>query len=83
MKKHHYNSLKLHTLYTAFISVVFLAIFVIQREITLGLAMFVLALYVVGNGLLHLRHNHLERDTLIEYILISAIALVLLIGATT
>jgi len=45
----------------------------------LGVSMAFLILYVTGNGLIHARNNELERDTIVEYFVISVIALIILI----
>lgn len=80
MKKFHHASLKLHVIYSVFLSVIFLAILLFVRDIALGASMFFLVLYVVGNGIIHTKKNELKRDTLLEYVLVSAIVLVVLLG---
>lgn len=80
MKKQHYKKLKFHTIFSVGISLLFLLILLINRDITLAIAMLFLAAYVIGNGLIHVRHNELSRDTILEYIIIATIVLVLLIG---
>lgn len=80
MKKIHHPSLRLHAIYSIVLSVVFLAILIFVRDIALGVSMLFLVLYVVGNGIIHTRKNELKRDTLLEYVLVSAIVLVVLLG---
>lgn len=80
MKKQHYQRLKFHTIFSVSISLLFLVILFIYRDITLAIAMVFLAAYIIGNGIIHVRHNELKRDTILEYIIVSAIVLVLLIG---
>jgi hypothetical protein len=58
----------------------FLVILLFNRSFTLGIAMVFLAAYVIGNGIIHIRHNELKRDTVLEYSIVAVIALVLLIG---
>jgi hypothetical protein len=81
MKKLHYKSLKFHTVYSFVLAVVFLIMIIVVPDISLGLAMAFLILYVAGNGLIHTRNNELKRDTLMEYIILSIIVFVVIIGA--
>ena len=80
MKKQHHSSLKLHTIYTLLLIAVFGVLLLFVRDMTLGVAMLFLALYISGNGIIHARKNVLHRDTLLEYLLVGIITLVLLIG---
>jgi len=80
MKKIHHATLKIHTIYSVILSVVFLVIILMAHEATLSAAAVFLILYVTGNGIIHTRNNELSRDTLIEYIILAFIALILLIG---
>lgn len=80
MKKIHFPSMKFHTIYSVVLSVLFLAIVLVVPDITLAATSIFVILYVVGNGIIHSRKNELNRDTLIEYMLVSAVALVILIG---
>jgi uncharacterized membrane protein YagU involved in acid resistance len=82
MKKIHHKSLKFHTMYSIVISVIFLVIITSVRDITLGAAMIFLLLYIIGNGIIHIKNNELTRDTLIEYLLVSTIVLVIIFSAT-
>jgi hypothetical protein len=77
----HIRTLKFHTIYTVALTVIFLVIALLAQEIILGVAMLFLLLYVAGNGIIHGRKNELTRDTLLEYIIISAIVIVMIIGA--
>lgn len=81
MKKQHLPTLKFHTIYTIVLSLVFAGIIVFVPDITLFAAVFFLILYVAGNGIIHSRNNELRHDSLIEYIIVSLVALVVLFGA--
>lgn len=81
MKKKHHSSLKFHTIYSVVLSIIFLAIILLVHDITLGATMAFMLLYVVGNGIIHTRKNELKHDTLIEYILVSIIIFVIILGA--
>lgn len=81
MKKIHHKSLKFHTLYSIALSIILLAVIVMVRDITLGITMFLLLAYIVGNGIIHSKKNELQRDTILEYIIVSVIVLIVIIGA--
>jgi len=79
MKKVHYKSLKFNTIYSLILAIIFLIVIIAIPDIMLGVSMAFLILYVTGNGLIHARNNELERDTIVEYFVISFIALIILI----
>lgn len=83
MKKIHYKSLKFNTIYSLILAIVFLIVIMAIPDIMLGVSMVFLILYVTGNGLIHARHNELGRDTIVEYFVISVIALIILIETVT
>jgi hypothetical protein len=62
------------------LAVIFVILLVLVRDWTLGIAVTFLFLYVVGNGIIHVKHNQLKRDTLIEYVLVAVIVFVLLVS---
>jgi len=80
MKKKHIASLKFHTLYSIILAVVFVLVVIFVRNIVFAAAAGFLLLYIIGNGIIHTKKNELTRDTLLEYILISAIVLVVIVG---
>jgi uncharacterized membrane protein len=81
MKKKHVSSLKFHTTYSVVLALVFVIIVIFVRDIALIAAMVFLFLYVAGNGIIHSKKNELTRDTILEYIIISIIVLVVIIGS--
>ena len=81
MKKNNYKSLRFNTIFSLTIAIIFLIIIINYPDILLGIAMVFLILYVAGNGLIHAKYNNLNHDTLVEYIVVSIIALIVLIGA--
>ena len=81
MKKIHFPSLKFHTIYSITLAIVFLIILLFVRDIALGVAMILLVIYVVGNGIIHTKKSELKRDTLLEYIIVAVIALIIIAGA--
>jgi len=80
MKKKHIPSLKFHTLYSIILAAIFVLVVIFVRNIIFAAAAGFLLLYVIGNGIIHTKKNELTRDTLLEYILISAIVLVVIVG---
>jgi len=81
MKKRHVSKLKFHTIFSVVIAVMFLTILLVVRDVSLGIAMVFLGVYIAGNGIIHVRHTELTRDAVIEYILVGGIALVLVAGS--
>lgn len=80
MKKIHLPSLKFHTIYSAILAVVFLIIAIFVRDIILSAAMLIVVLYVAGNGIIHSKKNEITRDALLEYIIVSAIIIVIVVS---
>ncbi|TAL14137.1 hypothetical protein EPN95_03985 [Patescibacteria group bacterium] len=80
MKKKHIASLKFHTLYSIILAAIFVLVVIFVRNIVFAAAAGFLLLYIIGNGIIHTKKNELTRDTLLEYILISAIVLVVIVG---
>lgn len=80
MKLKHHKSLKFHTAYSIFLAVVFIVIIALVHEVSLGVSMGFLAFYVIGNGIIHAKKNELNQDSVVEYVLVSAIVLVLIVG---
>ena len=80
MKKVHICSLKFHTIYSVGLALVFLVTLLVVRDLMFGLAFALLLAYVIGNGIIHGKKNEITRDGIIEYIIVSAIAGVLLLG---
>jgi len=83
MKKSHYKSLKFNTIYSLILAIIFLVVIIAIPDLMLGVSMAFLILYVTGNGLIHARHNELGRDTIVEYFVISVIALIILVETIT
>lgn len=83
MKKTHAASLKLHTLYSAALLVIFVAVFFIDRNLTLMATMIFFTLYVAGNSVIHARNNTLTKDILVEYIILAIVMFVVVLGAIT
>jgi hypothetical protein len=80
MKKQHYQKLKFHTIYSVILSIVFLVVLLFVRDLSFGIAILFLCSYVFGNGIIHIKHNELSRDTIVEYVIVSLIAIVVTIG---
>ena len=80
MKKMHIKASKFHIAYTAILALLFLIVAVIAKDILLAIVMLVVTLYVAGNGIIHNKKSELSRDAVIEYFLVSAIVVVVVIG---
>lgn len=83
MKKIHLPSLKIHTIFSLALAVVLLAVIIIAPSISLFAVALFVVLYISGNGIIHSKKNELKRDTLVEYILVSIIVIVVVIGAVS
>lgn len=81
MKKMHLKSLKIHTIFNVIVWTLYLTIIFIYTDATLIVSTVFLLIYITGNGLIHSHKNQLSRDTLIEYIILSLIAFVILADA--
>lgn len=81
MKKIHQKTLKYHTVYNFILVLIFLAIVIIKKDALFVTAVIFLIFYITGNGIIHSKHNELKRDTLIEYIIVSAIAMIILVDS--
>lgn len=81
MRKQHHAKLKFHTIFSIVIAAVLVAVLIFVRDVALGVAIVLLLAYVAGNGIIHTRHSVLSRDTLAEYVLLSLVVLIVLIGA--
>jgi hypothetical protein len=56
-------------------------LFIARRDVSSLLIIATVLVYVAGNTLLHIRHHDFRRETLYEYLLVSAAVLVVLLGA--
>lgn len=81
MKKQHHKSLKIHTIYNLIIAVIFIAVIIIKSEIALIISALFLLFYIAGNSIIHANKNVLNRDILIEYLILSIIATIVLASA--
>lgn len=81
MKREHHKTLKIHTIYNIVISLIFVTVILFERDVALLAATIFLLVYVTGNGIIHTSKNKLTHDTLVEYIVLSGIALLLLFNA--
>lgn len=82
MKKRHQKTLKFHTIYNVALGLIFITIILLEADIALLASMIFLFSYIVGNGIIHARQNELGKDTCLEYIILSVVVLVVIIGAT-
>lgn len=80
MKKIHHKSQKFHTIYNIIICTIFVIIIIFYHNISLVASTVFLLFYVTGNGLIHATKNELNRDTILEYMILSIIALIILVN---
>jgi hypothetical protein len=70
-----------HAVFSALLCVAMIAIVLIQRDIPALVVAAFIALYIAGNTLLHYKHKDFRKETLYEYLLVSAAVLFVLLGA--
>lgn len=83
MNKRHAATLKFHAWFTLILASICLIVVAFVPSISLFVALAFFVLYVAGNTALHLRHKTFSRDILIEYALVSIVALIVLVGAVS
>lgn len=80
MRKKHFKSLKLHTIYSSILFIIFIFIAILKPEIKFSLAISMVIFYIIGNCLIHEEKNKLSKDAIIEYIIVSLIVLIVIFG---
>lgn len=81
MKKQHHKTLKFHTIFTLILVLVCIVTVALKPDWILAVSCALLIAYVAGNGIIHSRKNELSRDSLFEYLIIAAIAGLIIVGA--
>lgn len=81
MKMIERSSMWHHTLFSLLLCAAMVALFIIRRDVSSLIIIGVVFCYVLGNTLLHVRRQDFQRETLYEYVLISAAVLIVLLGA--
>lgn len=81
MKPKHFRAMKFNTIYSVSLAIVSVALLLLFPDISLIIACAFLVLYVAGNGVIHWHHDTLSRDAIVEYIILSLVAVVLVVGA--
>ena len=73
--------MKFNTIYSVSLAIVSVGLLIAFPDLSLIIACAFLVMYVAGNGVIHWHHGTLSRDAIIEYIILSLVALVLVWGA--
>ena len=81
MRKQHRKALKLHTIFTIVLVLVSLVIIALAPDLLLIVSIGALVTYVAGNGLIHVKKNQLTRDIVLEYCIIGAMMLIVVVSA--
>lgn len=81
MKSLERTSMWHHTLFSALICLAMVVLYWFRRDTPSLIIIAFVALYVVGNTLIHLRRKDFRKETLYEYLLVSAAVLIVLLGA--
>lgn len=75
--------MKFNTIYSVSLATVSIGLIIIFPNLSLIVACVFLAMYVAGNGVIHWHHGTLNRDAIIEYIVLALVALILIWGASS
>ena len=81
MKSVERKSLWHHVVFSAVLCAVMIAIIIVRKDMPSILLALFLASYIGGNTYLHYRRKNFHTETVLEYILISAAAFIVLAGA--
>jgi hypothetical protein len=81
MKAIHFKTMKFHSFYSLLLAFICIGVIIIFPSISLAIASAFLVLYVAGNGVIHAKNGTLNRDSVLEYVLLSIVAIVLIVGA--
>lgn len=81
MRKQHHKTLKFHTIFSIVLVLAGVTVLILKPSWLLAVSWILLLAYVAGNGIIHSRKNQLTRDSLLEYIIVAAIAVLILVGA--
>jgi hypothetical protein len=80
MKKQHFKKLKFHTIFSVILSAIFLLVLLFVHDLSFGIAAAFLCAYVIGNGIIHIKNNELNRDSVVEYVIVSVIVGIVITG---
>ena len=80
MRHHHHKTLKWHTVFTTLLSIAAVVLIFVLPNAALVIGVGFLVAYILGNGLIHYKKGTAHRDTYIEYAVLAAVAIVLLLG---
>lgn len=75
------SQVRFHTWFTVCLALISLALIFFVPNISLFVALIFLILYVAGNGLIHVQNKTFTRDIIIEYALVAAVVLIVVVGA--
>jgi hypothetical protein len=70
-----------HTLFSALLCLAMIGLYLARRDTSSLIVIGAVTVYVAGNTYLHIRHKDFRRETLYEYLLVSAAVLIVLLGA--
>ena len=81
MKIAHRRTLWIHTTFSLGVCALIGLIIWLRRDIpTIGVAV-AIALYIIGNTVIHIKRDDFKQETLVEYILIGAATFIILASA--
>lgn len=81
MKIMHRKTLWIHTTFSLLILVLLGLLIAFNQNIPVGLLSLAIGIYVVGNAVIHIKRDDFREDTVLEYFLMGAAVLIVLISA--
>lgn len=81
MKIAHRKTLWIHTFFSVVVCLLLSVVLMIRRDISTVVLIVAIGIYILVNALIHLMRDDFRQDTLVEYVLVGAAIVIVLIGA--
>ncbi len=83
MKAVQRKSLWINTVFSIIMSALIVGIIVVRRDLPALIVALLIASYVLGNVYIHFRRNDLNKETVLEYVLVAVAVFIVLASALT
>ena len=81
MKIIHRKTLWIHSVFSLIVVSLLVTLIVFNRNIPVALLAIAIGVYVVGNAAIHIKRDDFREDTMLEYFLLGAAVLIVLVSA--
>lgn len=81
MKIIHRKTLWIHSVFSLFVIGLLAALIVFNRNVPIVLLAIAVGVYVIGNAAIHIKRDDFREDTMLEYFLLGAAVLIVLVSA--